>query len=141
MISRQTFVLFINQIQSIFTRRTTFLNWNNSKFKKKLLSHYTFIRAYVPSTPATKSSIEWEHKCYIRKFTLLNISSFDTFLYMNMNLFKKTTLTHCPHIHVWRKVKLCKIARHEILKKTTTPLKNPQKAVYCLSSLFSFIAC
>lgn len=40
---------------------------------------------------------------------------------------KKTTLTHCPHIHVWRKVILCKIARHEIKKKNTTPLKTHRK--------------
>lgn len=41
---------------------------------------------------------------------------------------KKTTLTHCPHIHVWRKVKLCKIARHEILKKNPPhPLKTHRK--------------
>lgn len=50
-------------------------------------------------------------------------------VYMNMNLSKKTTLTHCPHIHVWRKVKLCKIARHEIVKKKNPPhpLKTHRK--------------
>lgn len=49
---------------------------------------------------------------------------------------KKTTLTHCPHIHVWRKVKLCKIARHEIKKNPPHPLKPTES---CILSSFLVI--
>lgn len=130
MISRQTFVLFINQIQSIFTRRTTFLNWNNSKFKKNCwvttpLSVHMYLVHFACHKIVPRVRAQMLHsEIHIAKYFF-----FWYFLVHEHELVKKTTLTHCPHIHVWRKVKLCKIARHEIVKKKKTPhpLKTHRK--------------
>lgn len=128
MISRQTFVLFINQIQSIFTRRQHFLieiilNLKKNCWVTTPLSVHMYLVHFACHKIVPRVRAQMLHsEIHIAKYFLF-------WYFLIQCTSKKTTLTHCPHIHVWRKVELCKIARHEIVKKKTPPhpLKTHRK--------------